>query len=152
MDLINSFTSNVVHKALDGHAARQKALSSNQANVETPGYRRKDALFEDALSNAVAKRQSLGQANTQQASNSVPLAMKATQQGHFALNSTSANVQGIQPQMVESEDLQFRNDGNSVDLESEMAQMAKNTQRYVPQSNIQSRSQRSLRNVIQNGG
>ena len=57
----------------------------------------------------------------------------------------------VRPRVVETEDLQFRNDGNSVDLESEMAMMARNTQRYVALSNIQSRNMRSLRNVLQNG-
>lgn len=149
MDLINTFTSDVVQKALDGHAARQKAISSNLANVETPNYRRKDVLFEEALGSAIARRQSAGA--PQQASNATPLAMKATKPGHFALNQAPGSVSDINPRVVESDDLKFRNDGNSVDLESEMASMARNTQRYIALSNIENRSLRSLKNVIQNG-
>jgi len=36
-----------------GESLRQKAIASNIANIETPGYRRKGVRFEDLLTKAV---------------------------------------------------------------------------------------------------
>jgi len=38
-----------LERALSGAAARQTAIATNLANVNTPGYRRQDVNFEDAL-------------------------------------------------------------------------------------------------------
>ena len=38
-----------LERALAGAAARQQAIANNLANVNTPGYRRQDVAFEDAL-------------------------------------------------------------------------------------------------------
>jgi flagellar basal-body rod protein FlgB len=43
-----------LHSALDGLAARQRAIADNVANLQTPGYHAKRVAFEDALSQAVA--------------------------------------------------------------------------------------------------
>ena len=39
--------------ALDGLAARQRAIADNVANIQTPGYQAKRVLFEEALAQAV---------------------------------------------------------------------------------------------------
>jgi len=46
-------TGAALEKALEGLALRHEALVSNIANVETPGYRPRRVLFEDALRQAV---------------------------------------------------------------------------------------------------
>lgn len=43
-----------LERALQGAAARQQAIANNLANVNTPGYRRQDVVFEDALRAAFA--------------------------------------------------------------------------------------------------
>jgi flagellar basal-body rod protein FlgB len=40
--------------AIDGLATRQQAISSNLANVETPGYLAREVSFEDSLRSAIA--------------------------------------------------------------------------------------------------
>jgi flagellar basal-body rod protein FlgB len=52
--VFNSVTVNALSSALDGLAARQRAIASNIANVNTPGYRAKIVSFEGALSQSVA--------------------------------------------------------------------------------------------------
>lgn len=151
MDLITSLTSQVMSKALDGLSKRHKAIASNLANVDTPGYRRRDVSFEGALGQALQKAK--GQEASQQnmpASNDIPLSMKTSRPEHFGLQIGS--VDEVEPQMVESEDVSFRNDGNAVDVETEMVQLAKNTERYLAVSNMQSRDIKSLRSIIQGGG
>ena len=48
-DLFSDRTSAVLTKVLDGTATRQRALSNNIANAETPGYRRQDVDFATQL-------------------------------------------------------------------------------------------------------
>ena len=44
---------NVLGKAADGAWARNEALANNLANVNTPGYKRKDVSFETELRHAL---------------------------------------------------------------------------------------------------
>ena len=147
MDLTSSLTSDVINKALDGLAIRQKTISSNLANADTPGYKRRSVDFEGALQHAI--NHSRG-AIDRTVSNDIPLAMTITNSQHFAINHQGETVQDIQPSIHEADNASIRNDDNGVDLELEMAQLAKNTQRYTALSNITSRRMRSLKSVIQN--
>jgi flagellar basal-body rod protein FlgB len=47
-------TQRSLHAALHGAAVRQNALAANIANVDTPGYRRVDVDFQDALRRTLA--------------------------------------------------------------------------------------------------
>ena len=49
-------TINVLNKVLDGAALRHQALAANIANVNTPGYRRKDVPFMNELKSAIESR------------------------------------------------------------------------------------------------
>src|ERR1041385_5872410 len=51
--LLNTDTFLMAQGALDGLSARHAAISDNIANVNTPGYKRKEVPFEDALAHAV---------------------------------------------------------------------------------------------------
>jgi flagellar basal-body rod protein FlgB len=151
MDLITSLTSQAMTKAMDGLAKRHQAIASNLANVETPNYRRRDVNFEGALDNAIRNTRH-GEANSRQASNDDAMMLKTTRQGHIAIGQGDVSLDGIQPEITEAHDMKYRNDGNSVDVENEMAQLAKNTQRYVALSTMQSRNLKSIRSIITGGG
>lgn len=152
MDLITSLTSQVMNKALDGLSQRHKAIASNLANVDTPGYRRRDVSFEGALEKAMQATESQTSSKNRPASNDEPLAMRATRPEHIALGQLWQTVDQVQPEAIESEGVQFRNDGNAVDVETEMVQLAKNTERYTAIANLQSRSMKGLKSVINGGG
>ena len=152
MDLITSLTSQVVNKALDGLSMRHKALASNLANVDTPNYNRRDVSFEDTLKKAIQDTRAPFSGKTRQASNDEELPMNATRKEHFDFGGTASSVSEVQPETTESEDMQFRNDGNAVDVETEMVQLAKNTGHYTALSNLEGRRMRSLKNVINSGG
>ena len=47
--MFDSVTFNALSSALDGLAARQRAIANNVANVNTPGYHAQRVSFEDAL-------------------------------------------------------------------------------------------------------
>lgn len=51
----DSTMSSVLQKALDGTWQRQKAISNNIANAETPGYKAVKVSFEDSLEREVQK-------------------------------------------------------------------------------------------------
>ncbi len=48
-------TTDVLSKAIEGTWERNKALTKNIANVDTPNYKRKDVVFEDYLREAIRK-------------------------------------------------------------------------------------------------
>jgi flagellar basal-body rod protein FlgB len=52
MKLIDTQHTDLLKKALDAYALRQKAIASNVANIDTPGYKRLEVNFEDALQKA----------------------------------------------------------------------------------------------------
>ena len=52
MDKISS-TADLLSAAIKAEALRQKAIASNIANLETPGYRRVDIKFEELLAKAM---------------------------------------------------------------------------------------------------
>lgn len=51
--MFDDVTSVALHSALDGLAARQRAIANNIANVQTPGYRATRVSFEDSLREAL---------------------------------------------------------------------------------------------------
>ncbi len=50
---ISDQTTAVLGRALDGLEARQRAIASNVANIETPGYQARTVNFEDGLRDAL---------------------------------------------------------------------------------------------------
>lgn len=49
MKLIDTKHTDLLQKALGAYSLRQKAIASNVANVETPGYKRLEVPFEEEL-------------------------------------------------------------------------------------------------------
>ncbi len=46
--IFNSPTQTMLNQALDGSALRNQVLANNIANVDTPGFKRSEVLFEEA--------------------------------------------------------------------------------------------------------
>jgi len=104
----------VLQTALDGLAARQQAIAGNIANIDTPGYQRKDVNFESNL------RASIG----------VGPRLATTDPRHIAIAPAGggllAGAAGGNP--VQS--TTGRNDDNNVDIDYEMTQLADTQLRY----------------------
>lgn len=81
--------------------ARQVASAGNLANVDTPGYRTKEATFDETL------------ANQMQASG-------ATNARHISLNQGGDGIK-----VSEVQGLEARRDGNNVQLDRELLSMGK---------------------------
>ncbi len=89
---------------------RQELHASNIANAETPGYKAKKLDFEDALARALDVD---GQ-----------LAMKSSDSRHFNVGGGSFN--NLQPEVYEDSNGIVSPDGNNVDRDQELAEMAEN--------------------------
>ncbi len=152
MDLISSLTTDVMGKALDGLAKRHTAITGNLANVDTPKYKRREVAFEGALASAIQAQKNQGQRNLRPTSNDEPMILRTTRPGHIAMGNMAFSLDEVQPEIAEGNSLEYRKDGNSVDVETEMVQLARNTQRYQAVSTMENRNFRSLRGVISGGG
>ncbi|MCX7773700.1 MAG: flagellar basal body rod protein FlgB [Clostridia bacterium] len=98
------FNKRNLEKALDASWLRNEVISQNIANVDTPGYKRKTVRFEEYLDSE----------------------MKT---GKFDKGLSRFQDSGIQIS-EEPSSTAYRSDGNNVDIENEMAQLAANSLRY----------------------
>ena len=86
---------------------RNEVLSSNIANVDTPGYKRQDVSFESVLSSALAKAGSISNNLTQTVRN--------------------INYNHVKPIIyTDDAELSYRIDGNNVDQDEEQIEIASN--------------------------
>ncbi|WP_316570355.1 flagellar basal body rod protein FlgB [Neobacillus sp. YIM B06451] len=100
-------TIGLITSALDASALRQKAISNNIANVDTPNYRASRVAFEEIL---------------QKEMNS-SFTGKRTDERHFAIGAQG----GIPSAKLKQENNVFQNSGNGVDIDYEMSQLSQNT-------------------------
>jgi flagellar basal-body rod protein FlgB len=107
-------------KMLDVNVLRHEAIASNIANVETPNYKRLDVApsFENQLSQAVASQD-------------------------------VAQIAGLQPELaVDSQANTGRNDGNTVQLETEMLKLNQNVVEHALETQLVSADLARMRLAI----
>lgn len=126
---------NLREKALDAAWTRNEVIAQNIANVDTPGYKGKTVRFEEFLEGALDKNSFKG--NT-------------TDSRHIEIGGGSLNNAKIKV-TTEYKNLSTRLDGNNVDIESEMASLAKNDIRYYTITQSISSGFSRLRSVIKEG-
>ncbi|CAM3318901.1 flagellar basal body protein [Occultella aeris] len=63
--MLESVTALAISSALDGLSARQRAIASNIANVNTPNYTARRVAFEDAITRSVASGDGRAEATEQ---------------------------------------------------------------------------------------
>lgn len=98
---------NVLNKAADASWKRNEVIANNIANVDTPGYKRKDVHFESLLMTALT--------------------------GDNSLDKRVANVRmdNLNAQIyTDNANLSYRLDGNNVNIDTETANLAENQIRY----------------------
>jgi len=112
--MLGKLTSNLElrEKALDAAWICNEVIAQNIANVDTPGYKKSSVSFEECLQN----------------SSKNSFAGNTTDKRHISIGNDSKNAR-IRITKDYS-NLSTRLDGNNVDIETEMAEMAKNYIRY----------------------
>ncbi|PSL51184.1 flagellar basal-body rod protein FlgB [Salsuginibacillus halophilus] len=91
---------------LDGAAARQNSISNNISNVDTPNYSREVTSFKDTLNQAVQNGN---------------LEAHQTNDEHIAFG-----TQEVGPKTTKDTSSMYNHNGNNVDMDREMANMAQN--------------------------
>ncbi len=104
----------LMNEALNYRAARQDMIASNIANADTPFYRPRDISFEDYLAD---KRREVFADDTAQ------LQLATTDGAHMQPQQSAASKH---PVTFFRDGHGARNDGNSVDIDVETTEMAKN--------------------------
>lgn len=97
---VNTLTMDVADKSLNTLWKRANVISNNIANADTPGYKERGVNFENALAGAISDG-----------------------------NLTEGEVQAVQPQVVSIGGGEDQN-GNNVDMDSQMVELARNQLQY----------------------
>lgn len=122
-------------KALDAAWLRNEAIAQNIANVDTPGYKKSTVEFEEHLENALGNGSFKG---------------FTTDGRHIRIGSGDAD--NVKIRVTKNyRNLSTRLDGNNVDIDSEMASMAKNDIRYNTLVQSISSGYQRLMSVISEG-
>lgn len=111
---INDKTLKALTTALNFREMRQKLITSNVANANTPGFKSKKLDFEEALARALDVDGNM-QMNVQDGR-------------HYTVGSGGFN--NLEPEIYDDPNGVVSENGNTVDVESEMSRMAENKIMY----------------------
>lgn len=125
----NTITS--LGQALNYSSLKQKVISQNIANVDTPNYKAQDVSFKTILQNE------LGQ----------DISTYKTDQRHLDFTASPNAQSGI----VTKQNVQYNNNGNSVDVDQEMSDLATNQIYYDALVEQMNGKFSTLQNVIRGG-
>ncbi len=129
-------TIKALEQALDFRAANQSVIAGNMANIETPGYTPKKATFNEALRDAVDRS---GHAPKKSVS------LRKTHEKHLPVSPDAERVYTVETYGADV------SGSIKLDLDREMAKMAKNNLLYEASVKMLSKKFRSLRDAIEAG-
>ena len=121
-------------RSLDASSLRQRVIANNIANVDTPKFKKSSVEFENLLQ--------------QELNSSSSIVGYRTNVKHFFIGASS---QQIIPQVVKDTHSVINNNLNNVDIDSEMALMAKNQLTYSTQIQQVSHEIKKMRASITGG-
>jgi len=135
--ILNSGSEQVLVKAMDAASLRNEIIANNIANVDTPGFKKSEVNFAEKI------RDVLGNEKTH-------VKMSLTDKRHM-MSSKSPGIYAIQPEINPCDASSYRNDGNNVDIDVEMAELAKNKIYYDAMGQSISSEIKLLRMAIERG-
>ncbi|MCP3031188.1 flagellar basal body rod protein FlgB [Halobacillus sp. A1] len=128
MKLFND-TFTTLESSLNHSSKKNRAISENIANVDTPGYKAKDVVFKNVLSEEMG------------------VSAKRTNERHLNFG----NGQPTAHHTVRKEGTTYNHNGNNVDIDKEMNDLAKNQIQYQALVDRLSGKFNSLKSVIRGG-
>ena len=128
MNLFSS-TISTLERAINQSNTKQKVISNNIANVDTPNYKAQEVKFGNSLGDEMQK-----------------LSAKKTTSKHIEFGTTSSSYQ-----VVSKNNTSYQHNGNNVDIDKEMTEMAKNQIQYNALVERLSSKFNSLKTVIKGG-
>lgn len=102
----------LLNVALNASDLRQKAISNNISNINTPGFKVERVSFEDKLKKAMSKEGN---------------ELLKTDERHFSVN---GNVNDFAPEVIRKKQTSVKQNGNNVDLDVEMSEKSVNELYY----------------------
>lgn len=97
---------NMLNKAADASWLRNEVITNNIANVDTPGYKRKEVAFDTHLLAAMTRKSEVDRQH-------------------------QGKVRNLYPSIyTDSASFSYRLDGNNVNIDTESSQLAQNQIRY----------------------
>jgi len=124
-----SGTISTLEQALNYASTKQKVISNNIANVDTPNFKAQDVSFKQVLNEKLES-----------------LTVNRTDRRHFDFsmkNNTSTNIY--------TNNVSYNNSGNSVDIDKEMSNLATNQIYYNAVTERLSSKFQSIQNVVRGG-
>jgi flagellar basal-body rod protein FlgB len=104
-------TTDLLQKGLEAAQLRQDVISNNIANVDTPGFKASSVEFESYMKDALA--------------DDGGFQAKMTRPEHISFD--SGNATDVQPAVIVDDSTTMRMDGNNVDIDKQMTDLAKNS-------------------------
>jgi len=128
-------TTNLLAKVMALRARNAEVISSNIANIDTPGYKARQVTFMDQLQEAIGE------------SDDLPLVK--TNKAHLPV---SRSISEVEPLIQTQESSLAGFDQNTVDLDHEMAALAENNLNYNAAVQMLRKKMNILKNAIVEGG
>ena len=135
MEIFDSRVSRALTTALDGLSLRQQVASNNLANVDTPGFKAGAVDFESRLAAALGRSRKFPMANTDSR--------------HYSFGGGDLDTPVIQ--VSPAVNTTARADGNNVDIDRQMAELAETTINYNAMASLMASRLANLRSVITGG-
>jgi flagellar basal-body rod protein FlgB len=129
-------TTGLLQKSLNVRSTQHLVLSSNIANADTPNYK----AFEVAVDEELRKLDT-GMPRIQ---------LARTQSGHLPVGRNEVGDR-VTLKNSPAPELSLRADGNTVDLDREMGELAENSIKYKTSAQLVSMKLKILKNAIQGG-
>jgi flagellar basal-body rod protein FlgB len=130
-----SETISVLEKSLNLRSKRHHVLAANIANLDTPNYKAFDLVIEEAFN------------KPRRGSNSIELVR--THASHLSPKNRPNDT--VRLKFADPPEFTLRGDGNTVDIDKTMGDLAENTLLFNTAAQIISKKFEGLRNVIREG-
>jgi flagellar basal-body rod protein FlgB len=128
----------VLEKSLNAASLQHQMISNNIANVDTPGYKRSEVVFQSKLNEVLGLK------------DKEYLPLYITHKNHIPIV-PNLTLNDINPEIIVNNETSLRTDDNNVDIDSEMSKLAENTAYYSSLAQLTSLKLGTLQSVISDG-
>lgn len=128
-------TVGLLSRALDYRSENHNVISGNMANIDTPGYRPKELVFDQALKQAVEKN---------------ALRLRKTNSKHFSHYSGTLHY-GDNNFTLKNQDREPTATSHDLNIDKEMAKMVQNNLLYEAAARMLSKKFEALKGAIEAG-
>ena len=125
----------LLSKALDLRSQKHRLMVSNIANVDTPDYKAFDLHVDEAMQKISERANKVSLHNTHP--------------GHLSARPNHNQI--LKPQLQKSDSISLRGDGNTVDIDQSMADLAENSIMYNTATQIIKKKFEGLKLAIKGG-